>query len=117
MVSLKTVASAYIDARPNKSFRRKHAVSFSAKSEPYRPLIRAVDRRDNRNNWPRPRVGISTSNYSSKGHRSPSFQGCSDAVKGVLLVHLPQTETNLILMAKVLARVNILDPVRAVVLV
>ncbi|GFN82062.1 Pol polyprotein [Plakobranchus ocellatus] len=81
MVSLKIVASAYIDARPNKSFRRKHAVSFSAKSEPYRPSIRAVDRRDNRNNWPRPHVGVSRSNYSSKGHRSPSFQGCSDAVK------------------------------------
>ncbi|GFN75505.1 hypothetical protein PoB_000201100 [Plakobranchus ocellatus] len=29
-VSLKTVASAYIDARPNKSFRKKHSVSFSA---------------------------------------------------------------------------------------
>ncbi|GFO37431.1 gypsy retrotransposon integrase 1 [Plakobranchus ocellatus] len=81
MASLKTVASAYIDARPNKSFRRKHAVSFSAKSEPCRPSIRAVDRRDNRNNWPRPHVGVSRSNYSSKGHRSPSFQGFSDAVK------------------------------------
>ncbi|GFO31661.1 gypsy retrotransposon integrase-like protein 1 [Plakobranchus ocellatus] len=36
MVALKTDASAYMDARPNKSFRRKHSVSFAAKSEPYR---------------------------------------------------------------------------------
>ncbi|GFO40671.1 reverse transcriptase [Plakobranchus ocellatus] len=81
MVSLKTVASAYIDARPNQSFRRKHSVSFTARSEPYRPLIRVVDKRDNRGNWPRSQRGVSRSNYSSQGHRSPSFQGCSDAVK------------------------------------
>ncbi|GFN91438.1 reverse transcriptase [Plakobranchus ocellatus] len=31
MVALKSVASAYMDARPNKSFRRKHSVSFVAK--------------------------------------------------------------------------------------
>ncbi|GFN75504.1 Pol polyprotein [Plakobranchus ocellatus] len=38
-------------------------------------------------------------------------------LKEVLLVHPPETETNLILMARMLARVNILDLVRAVVLV
>ncbi|GFO17409.1 Pol polyprotein [Plakobranchus ocellatus] len=81
MVSLKTVASAYIDARPHKPFRKKHSVSFSAKSEPYRPLIRVVDKGNNRSNWPRPQRSVSRSNYSSQGHRSPSFQVCSGAVK------------------------------------
>ncbi|GFO40230.1 Zinc finger protein [Plakobranchus ocellatus] len=81
MVSFKTVASAYIDARPNKSFRKKHSVSFSARSEPYRPSIGVVDKGDNRGNWPRSQRGVNRSNYSSQGHRSPSFQGCSGAVK------------------------------------
>ncbi|GFN80920.1 hypothetical protein PoB_000742600 [Plakobranchus ocellatus] len=77
MVSLKTVASAYIDARPNKSFRKKHSVSFSARSEPYRPSIRVVDKGNNRSNWPRSQRGVGRSNYASQGHRSPSFQGHS----------------------------------------
>ncbi|GFO07506.1 reverse transcriptase [Plakobranchus ocellatus] len=81
MVSLKTVASAYIDARPNKSFRKKHSVCFSAKSEPYRPSILVVGKGNNRSNWPRSQRGVSRSNYSSQGHRSPSFQVCSGAVK------------------------------------
>ncbi|GFO11206.1 Zinc finger protein, partial [Plakobranchus ocellatus] len=81
MVSLKTVASAYIDARPNKSFRKKHSVSFSAKSEPYRPSIRVVDKGNNRSNWLRSQRGVSRSNYSSQGPRSPSSQGYSGAVK------------------------------------
>ncbi|GFN79146.1 hypothetical protein PoB_000565200 [Plakobranchus ocellatus] len=81
MVSLKTVASAYMDARPNKSFRRKQSISFAAKSEPYRSTIRVVEKRDGRGNWSRPHGGGSRSNYSSKGHRSPSFQGGSDTAK------------------------------------
>ncbi|GFN88440.1 reverse transcriptase [Plakobranchus ocellatus] len=80
MVSLKTGASAYIDARPNKSFRKKHSVSFSARSEPYRPSIRVVDKGNNRSNWPRSQRGVSRSNYPSQGHRSPSSQGYSGAV-------------------------------------
>ncbi|GFO34988.1 reverse transcriptase [Plakobranchus ocellatus] len=82
MVSLKTVASAYMDARPNKSFRRKQSISFAAKSEPYHSTVRVVEKRDGRGNWSRPRGGGSRSNYSSKGHRSPSFQGGSDTAKG-----------------------------------
>ncbi|GFO06265.1 gypsy retrotransposon integrase 1 [Plakobranchus ocellatus] len=80
MVSLKTVASAYIDARPNKSFRKKHSVSFSARSEPYRPSIRVVDKENICSNWPRSQRGVSRSNYPSQGHRSPSSQGYSGAV-------------------------------------
>ncbi|GFO16127.1 retrovirus-related pol polyprotein from transposon opus [Plakobranchus ocellatus] len=81
MVSLKTVASAYMDARPNKSFRRKQSISFAAKSEPYRSTVRVVEKRDGRGNWSRPHGGGSRSNYFSKGHRSPSFQGGSDTAK------------------------------------
>ncbi|GFO16362.1 Pol polyprotein [Plakobranchus ocellatus] len=81
MVSLKTVASAYMDARPNKSFRRKQSISFAAKSELYCSTVRVVEKRDGRGNWSRPHGGGSRSNYSSKGHRSPSFQGGSDTAK------------------------------------
>ncbi|GFO17700.1 reverse transcriptase [Plakobranchus ocellatus] len=81
MVSLNTVASAYMDARPNKSFRRKQSISFAAKSEPYRSTVRVVEKRDSPGNWSRPHGGVGRSNYSSRGHRSPSFQGCSDAIK------------------------------------
>ncbi|GFO28052.1 Zinc finger protein [Plakobranchus ocellatus] len=69
MVALKTVASAYMDARPNKSFHRKHSVSFAAKSEPYRPTVRVTDRQDDS----RPHGRGGKFDYSSKGHRSPSF--------------------------------------------
>ncbi|GFO45957.1 reverse transcriptase [Plakobranchus ocellatus] len=79
-VSLKTVASAYMDARPNKSFHRKQSISFAAKSEPYRSTVRVVEKRDGRGDSG-PHGGVGRSNYSSKEHRSPSCQGCSDAVK------------------------------------
>ncbi|GFO06804.1 hypothetical protein PoB_003330900 [Plakobranchus ocellatus] len=77
MVALKTVASAYMDARPNKSFRRKHFVSFAAKSELYRSTVRVTERKD----VTRPHGSGGRINYSSKGHRSPSFQGNSNMVK------------------------------------
>ncbi|GFO48472.1 hypothetical protein PoB_007497700 [Plakobranchus ocellatus] len=79
MVSLKTVASAHIDATPNKSFCKKHSVSFSAMAEPepYRPSVRAFDKCNSRSNWPRSQRGVSRSNYPSQGHRSPSSQGYS----------------------------------------
>ncbi|GFO02294.1 retrovirus-related pol polyprotein from transposon 297 [Plakobranchus ocellatus] len=70
MVALKTVASAYMDARPNKSFYRKRSISFAAKSEPYRSTVRVAERKDDS----RPHVGGGRSNYFSKGHRSPSRQ-------------------------------------------
>ncbi|GFO31435.1 hypothetical protein PoB_005794000 [Plakobranchus ocellatus] len=74
MVSLKAVASAYIDARPNKSFSKKPSVSFSAKadSEPCRPSVRAYDKGNSRSNWPRSQRGVGRGNYPSQGHRSPS---------------------------------------------
>ncbi|GFO08793.1 polyprotein [Plakobranchus ocellatus] len=77
MVALKSVASAYMDARPNKSFHRKHSVSFVAKSEPYRSAVRVAERK----NDSRPHESGSRFNYSSKGHRSPSFQSNSIMVK------------------------------------
>ncbi|GFO46077.1 reverse transcriptase [Plakobranchus ocellatus] len=77
MVALKTVASAYMDARPNKSFRKKHSVSFVAKSEPYRSTVRVSERRYDS----RPHESGGRFNCSSKGHRSPSFQGNSNMVK------------------------------------
>ncbi|GFO20372.1 hypothetical protein k02a2.6-like [Plakobranchus ocellatus] len=77
MFALKTVASAYMDARPNKSFRRKDSVSFAAKSEPYRSTVRVTDRKDDS----RPHGSGGRFNYSSKGHRSPSFQGNPNMVK------------------------------------
>ncbi|GFO06276.1 Ty3/gypsy family of RNAse hi in long-term repeat domain-containing protein [Plakobranchus ocellatus] len=77
MVALKSVASAYMDARPNKSFRRKHSVSFVAKSEPYRSTVRVTHRKDDS----RPHESGGRFNYSSKGHRSPSFQSNSNMVK------------------------------------
>ncbi|GFO13149.1 Zinc finger protein [Plakobranchus ocellatus] len=77
MVALKSVASAYMDARPNKSSHRKHSVSFAAKSESYRFTVRVADRKDDS----RPHGSGGRINYSSKGHRSPSFQSNSDMVK------------------------------------
>ncbi|GFO26943.1 reverse transcriptase [Plakobranchus ocellatus] len=77
MVALKSFASAYVDARPNKSFHRKHSVSFAAKSESYRSTVRVIDRKDDsRHHGSGGRI-----NYSSKGHRSPSFQGNPNMVK------------------------------------
>ncbi|GFO29310.1 reverse transcriptase [Plakobranchus ocellatus] len=70
MVALKTIASAYMDARPNKSFHRKRSVSFAAKSEPHRSTVRVAERKDDS----RPHAGGGRSNYFSKGHRSPSLQ-------------------------------------------
>ncbi|GFO32571.1 retrovirus-related pol polyprotein from transposon 17.6 [Plakobranchus ocellatus] len=46
MVALKSVASAYMDARPNKSFRKKDSVSFVAKSEPYHSTENFIVRSD-----------------------------------------------------------------------
>ncbi|GFO19363.1 Zinc finger protein [Plakobranchus ocellatus] len=77
MVALKTVASAYMGARPNKSFRKKHSVSFVAKSEPYRSTVRVSERKHDS----RPHESGGRFNYSSKGHRSPSFQSNSNMVK------------------------------------
>ncbi|GFN93920.1 protein saal1-like [Plakobranchus ocellatus] len=77
MVALKSVASAYMDARPNKSFHRKHSVSFAAKSESYRSTVRVADRK----NDSRPHESGGRFNYSSKGHRSPSFQSNPNMVK------------------------------------
>ncbi|GFN78792.1 exocyst complex component sec3 [Plakobranchus ocellatus] len=77
MVALKSVASAYMDARPNKSFHRKHSVSFAAKSESYSSTVRVADRKDDS----RPHGSGGIINYSSKGHRWPSFQSNSDMVK------------------------------------
>ncbi|GFO50087.1 retrovirus-related pol polyprotein from transposon opus [Plakobranchus ocellatus] len=77
MVALKSVASAYMDARPNKSFHRKHSVSFAAKSEPYHSTVRLADRKHD--SGPQGRGG--RFNYSSKGHISPSFQSNSNMVK------------------------------------
>ncbi|GFO04931.1 reverse transcriptase [Plakobranchus ocellatus] len=77
IVALKSVASAYMDARPNKSFRRKDSVSFAAKSEPYHSTVRVTDRKDDS----RPHGRGGRFNYSSKGHRSPSFQGNPNMVK------------------------------------
>ncbi|GFN98844.1 reverse transcriptase [Plakobranchus ocellatus] len=77
MVALKSVASAYLDARPNKSFHRKHSVSFAAKSEPYRSTVRVTDRKDDSKHHGRG----GRFNYSSKGHRSPSFQSNPNMVK------------------------------------
>ncbi|GFN98431.1 gypsy retrotransposon integrase 1 [Plakobranchus ocellatus] len=77
MVALKSVASAYMDARPNKSFHRKHSVSFAAKSEPYRSTVRVTDGKDDS----RPHGHGGRFNYSSKGHRSPSFQSNPNMVK------------------------------------
>ncbi|GFO26334.1 Pol polyprotein [Plakobranchus ocellatus] len=75
MVSLKAVASAYIDTKPNKSFAKKSSVSFSTKaeSEPCRPSVRAYGR----SNWPRSQRGVGRGNYPSQGHRSPCSQGYS----------------------------------------
>ncbi|GFO45688.1 hypothetical protein PoB_007219300 [Plakobranchus ocellatus] len=79
MVSLEAVASAYIDARPNKSFSKKPSVSFAAKaeSEPYRPLVQAYDKGNSRSNWSRLKRGVGRGNYPFQGHRSPSSQGYS----------------------------------------
>ncbi|GFO41413.1 reticulocyte-binding protein 2 homolog a [Plakobranchus ocellatus] len=77
MVALKSVASAYMDARPNKSFHRKHSISFAAKSESYRSTLRVADRKDDS----RPHGSSGRIIYSSKGHRSPSFQSNSYMVK------------------------------------
>ncbi|GFO13932.1 hypothetical protein PoB_004043700 [Plakobranchus ocellatus] len=77
MIALKTVASAYMDARPNKSFRKKHSVSFVAKSEPYRSTVRVSEKKHDS----RPHESGGRFNYSSKGHRSPSFQSNSNMVK------------------------------------
>ncbi|GFN91149.1 reverse transcriptase [Plakobranchus ocellatus] len=77
MVALKSVASAYMDARPNKSFHRKHSVSFVAKSEPCRSTARVAERKHDS----RPHESGGRFNYSSKGHRSPSFQSNSNMVK------------------------------------
>ncbi|GFO36289.1 gypsy retrotransposon integrase 1 [Plakobranchus ocellatus] len=79
LISLKTVASAYIDARPSRSFRKKHSVSFSARTdpEPYRPSVRAFDKGNDRSNWPRSQRDVGRGNYPSQGHRSPSSQGYS----------------------------------------
>ncbi|GFO47186.1 reverse transcriptase [Plakobranchus ocellatus] len=77
MVALKTVASAYMDARPNKSFRKKHSVSFVAKSEPCRSTVRVSERKHDS----RPHESGGRFKYSSKGHRSPSFQGNPNMVK------------------------------------
>ncbi|GFO24333.1 hypothetical protein PoB_005083800 [Plakobranchus ocellatus] len=79
MVSLKAVASAYIDARLNKSFSKKPSASFSAKaeSEPYRPSVRAYDKGNSRSNCPRTQRAVCRGNYPSQGHRSPSSQGYS----------------------------------------
>ncbi|GFO48473.1 reverse transcriptase [Plakobranchus ocellatus] len=77
MVALKSVASAYMDARPNKSFHRKHSVSFVAKSEPYRSAVRVAERK----HGSRPHESGGRFNYSSKGHRSPSFQSNPNMVK------------------------------------
>ncbi|GFO34798.1 retrotransposable element tf2 protein type 1 [Plakobranchus ocellatus] len=77
MVALKTVASAYMDARPNKSFRKKQSVSFVAKSEPYRSTVRVSERRHDS----RPHESGGRFNSSSKGHRSPSFQGSPNVLK------------------------------------
>ncbi|GFN79599.1 Pol polyprotein [Plakobranchus ocellatus] len=112
MVSLKTVASAYIDARANKSFRRKHSVSFSAKSEPYRPSIRVVEKRDNRGNWPMSQRGVSASSCPSRGPDHPVFRV---QVETVRLARRLETRTVLILSASALARVINFDLVRAVV--
>ncbi|GFN90306.1 reverse transcriptase [Plakobranchus ocellatus] len=77
MVALKTVASAYMDARPNKSFRKKHSVSFLAKLEPYRSTVRVSERKHDS----RPHESGGRFNYSSKGHRCPTFQSNSSMVK------------------------------------
>ncbi|GFO27302.1 Pol polyprotein [Plakobranchus ocellatus] len=77
MVALKSVASAYMDARPNKSFHRKHSVSFVIKSEPYRSTVRVAERK----HVSRPHESGGRFNYSSKGHRSPSFQSNPNMVK------------------------------------
>ncbi|GFN88263.1 reverse transcriptase [Plakobranchus ocellatus] len=66
-----------MDARPNKSFHRKHSVSFAAKSESYRSTVRVADRKDDS----RPHGSGGRFNFSSKGHRSPSFQSNSNMVK------------------------------------
>ncbi|GFO41762.1 hypothetical protein PoB_006826700 [Plakobranchus ocellatus] len=81
MVALKTVASAYMDARPNKSFRRKLSISFAPKSEPYRSTVRVAEKRDGRSVWSGPHGGGGRIDYSSRGHRSPSFQGGSNVIK------------------------------------
>ncbi|GFO13362.1 gypsy retrotransposon integrase-like protein 1 [Plakobranchus ocellatus] len=81
MVALKTVASAYMYARPNKSFHRKRSISFAAKSEPYRSTVRVAERKDDRSIWSRPHGGSGRIDYSSKRHRSPSFQSSSNIVK------------------------------------
>ncbi|GFN79994.1 reverse transcriptase [Plakobranchus ocellatus] len=70
-------ASAYMDARPNKSFRKKHSVSFVAKLEPYRSTVRVSERRHDS----RPHESGGRFNSSSKGHRSPSFQGSPNVLK------------------------------------
>ncbi|GFN92691.1 Zinc finger protein [Plakobranchus ocellatus] len=83
MVSIKTVVSAHIDARPNKSFCKKNSVSFSARAEPepYRPSVRAFDKGNSRSDWPRSQRGVGRGNYPSQDHRSPSSQGYSGAGK------------------------------------
>ncbi|GFO14354.1 hypothetical protein PoB_004085900 [Plakobranchus ocellatus] len=70
-----------MDARPNKSFHRKRSISFAAESEPYRSTVRVAERKDDRSIWSRPHGGGGRIDYSSKGHRSPSFQSSSNIVK------------------------------------
>ncbi|GFO17468.1 hypothetical protein PoB_004397300 [Plakobranchus ocellatus] len=67
MVSLKAVASAYIDARPNKCFCKKPSVSFSARAEPepYCPSVCAFDKGNGRSNWPRSQRGVGSGDYPS----------------------------------------------------
>ncbi|GFO24393.1 reverse transcriptase [Plakobranchus ocellatus] len=66
-----------MDARPNKSFHRKHSVSFVAKSEPYRSTVGVAERKHDS----RPHESGGRFNFSSKGHRSPSFQSNPNMVK------------------------------------
>ncbi|GFO08881.1 hypothetical protein PoB_003538600 [Plakobranchus ocellatus] len=114
MVALKTVASAYMDARPNKSFHRKHPVSFAAKSEPYRPIVRVTDRQDDSRHHGRGgRINII---ILRRGTDRPVFKVILIWLREVLLVRPPGTEVNLMLLTRMLARVN-LDLVRAVFLV
>ncbi|GFO03056.1 hypothetical protein PoB_002956100 [Plakobranchus ocellatus] len=110
MVALKSVASAYMDARPNKSFHRKHSVSFAAKSEPYRSTVRVTDRKDD------PTDVVAGLIILRRGTGRPVFKVILIWLREVLLARPPGTEVNLMLLTRMLARVNF-DLVREVFLV
>ncbi|GFN73630.1 reverse transcriptase [Plakobranchus ocellatus] len=116
MVSLKTVASAYMDARPNKSFRGNSLFlslpNLNLIVPQYvlsRREIVAVFGLDLM-------VELAGVIILQKGTDRPVFRVALMQLREVLLVHPPGTEINLILLARMLARV-ILNLVRAVVLV